>query len=587
MSRSAGANEAAAEEDGLAAGESQPLLDSTLNSWSFDLEDLRRRAHGLEPLDDWRFVEQDNRPWFLVLSHAARAVTHVTVVLGAYFFLHSVGGRSITPHCIDWMVAGHVPQYSFQRWQEYTCYFTTACFWTYPIVCPLAIVVLFWTNLLDKRLFYECLFHKVFLQQHSMSYLTSWTFWLLLLHFVCGMSCVLFKDLQEDDLLRHETVFGFFAYLSACVAFLHVLFTNWSVNRLVVPLPMFVENDLDGAMTLLKECKFIRDVDFWRYFQTAEALCEQVCLRRRMSFTMNTSEMILLILDIEEALQEDRCSIFKTGSLVDKVCLHGRGFRERHCRPYWVSRFLYFPALQDTRSKSFRQWSRTYYAFMVLMCILFGYTMVYTLNKMLLVQGAQPDWLLPLPAPHKVPGALEDAANDAPDMMREGLGKLPQVGRLVTPVKCSLVDGSGFSSEYPCTCGSATCLVNQACGAISSTCQPADEIRVEWPCKGSDIGAPVFRKKGTTKSGAPYFGNGKTYLYYDPNCDGVDATSRWIINDIKPNIEVASDLDKDATCSYMARTDSDAQSGPPSGKWKVACDKTWKTMEVKITMAKP
>ncbi|CAK0816299.1 unnamed protein product [Prorocentrum cordatum] len=342
------------------------------------------------------------------------------------------------------------------RRTPYMCYFTTACFWTYPIVCPLAIVVLFWTNMLDKRLFYECLFHKVFLQQHSMSYLTSWTFWLLLLHFVCGMSCVFFKDLQEDDLLRHETAFGFFAYFSSCVAFLYVLFTNWSVNRLVVPLPMFVENDLNGAMTLLKDCKFIRDVDFWRYFQSAETLFEQVCLRRRMSFTMTTSEMILLIhepTEAPESLEPQTCRSPPGQGLPARPQLPraplppllGVAFPllPRGAGPAVEELSAVVPGLLRDRRPSRASCSGTRWCTRSTRCC----------------SSRVPSRTGPCPCRRRTrcqARSRTDVANDAPDMMREGGRKLPLVGELVPPVKCSVMDGSGFSSESsspppPCT----------------------------------------------------------------------------------------------------------------------------------------
>jgi len=108
---------------------------------------------------------------------------------------------------------------------------------------------------------------------------------------------------------------------------------------------------------------------------------------------------------------------------------------------------------------------------------------------------------------------------------------------------------------------------------------------MEWPCEDSEIGSPIFRKEGTTAAGAPYFGNGKVYLYFDPDCDGTSVPARWIVNDIEPDADAKADLDRDGKCSYMARKDSEALSGPPSGKWQVACNDTWMSMEVKITMA--
>merc|ERR1719183_612538 len=165
---------------------------------------------------------------------------NVAVVLGAYFFLQSAG-FSMTPHCSEWALHD-VPRSSWRRWKEYLCYISTACFWTFPIICPFAIFMLFLKNLLDKRLFYECLFNKIFLLQRSSSYMTSPTFWFMIIYFLLGMSQLFFFQKQAGVNYK-ELAFGVLAYLSPIVSFLLLLFGNWSVNRLIVPLPVFIERD--------------------------------------------------------------------------------------------------------------------------------------------------------------------------------------------------------------------------------------------------------------------------------------------------------------------------------------------------------
>lgn len=306
-----------------------------------------------------------------------------------------------------------------------------------------------------------------------------------------------------------------------------------------------------------------------------------------MSFTMDTKEFLLLVMDIDKSYQDGRCAIFRDTSFWEKVSTRSSEFYERNCRSYWVSRFLYFPQLQDKRSRSFRFWARCYYAFMIFTLILFIYTMVYTLNRLLLFQKTM-DLHLPLPAPHHVPHHLEEAAYDAPDLIRQGAQQVPLLRRIIPPVTCDVRDGSAFSTEYPCTCGAATCDVAQACYEATSSCESSNYLEVIWPCeKGEGIGPSRFKKEGYTESGAPYYTNGEAWLYHDPSCDGRSRSPRWIINDIKPDIDAPGDLDGDGKCNYIARADSDAKTGPPSGEWAVACDGSWQTMDMKIRMAHP
>lgn len=399
----------------LAAEERRPLLGFTKLD-TFDLTDLRERAAKLNPLTDYTYVEYENMPGYVVVRHVAGAIAQVTVVLGAYFFLQSTGDN-IMPHCALWKKP-FSPKYGIERWEEHFCYFSSGCFWTFPIICPLAIVLLFWKNLLDKRLFYECLFNRILLVEQSSSYLVSPTFWFLFVYFLGGISCIFFIRYGTDR-PYDELIFSMLAYISPTVGFVMVLLSHWSVNRLIVSLPLYVERDCPAAMDLLKECKFMSYDDFWKAFCVAEEMLAEAMREQRTQFTLSTGEMMRLILDLHGTGR--RTPARRGGydcweSAWDYLCSRLSTAHERYIRGYWVSRFLFSPLFQDVRARRFRLWARVYYAFMCVSTLVFAYAMVYTINELFHYYHTVPLYVH-MPAPHDVPSELRNATEHVPEVV--------------------------------------------------------------------------------------------------------------------------------------------------------------------------
>ena len=112
----------------------------------------------------------------------------------------------------------------------------------------------------------------------------------------------------------------------------------------------------------------------------------------------------------------------------------------------------------------------------------------------------------------------------------------------------------------------------------------------------------AYLAMGFTASGAPYFRSSEEpyhYIYWDPDCNGGDASARWIIDSDVPNVTAVSDLDGDSNCDYVARTclegadncDIDSQA-PPLGTetWKVKCGTptlTWQDNQLTLATAVP
>lgn len=388
-----GSNEAAAD------GERVPLLRSEEPYSLTDLEQVKREAAQLEVLEDYVYVENDNMPGLVVFKNLVGALSHIAVVLGAYFFLQAAG-HEFTPHCSEFRRAD-VPRTSYKNWQEHLCFASTFCFWTYPIVCPMAVILLFWKNLLDKRLYYECLLNRIFLLQSSSSYLTSPMFWFLFLYFALGMSSIYFHH-NEDNRAYHDILYGLLAYLAPLLGFVIFLLGQWSVNRLVVPVPVFLERDYKAAMRLVDNCRFIKDCDFLKCFRVAEDHIHRLSKLHGEEITLSTPEMMGLIQDVLDKWREPQdkscCGWLQTACGM---------FYDNYVGPYWVGRFLFYRALQDTRALRFRVWSRVYYFFIWVASFIFIYAMVYSWHELSHIQHTLDDNLV-VPAPHEVPEAIGD-----------------------------------------------------------------------------------------------------------------------------------------------------------------------------------
>lgn len=86
-----------------------------------------------------------------------------------------------------------------------------------------------------------------------------------------------------------------------------------------------------------------------------------------------------------------------------------------------------------------------------------------------------------------------------------------------------------------------------------------------------------YFREGQTNDGKSYYkggDDGQHFLYFDKDCDGVGADSRWIFDSDRPSTVAEEDLDGDDKCNYLARMDATATTDIDSaGQWKADCGK--------------
>lgn len=365
------------------ASERTPLLTAK----DLDLEGLADRAAETE--NEQLFLDWENRPWYMVCFHLWMSLASVSTVLGAYFFLRSVG-HEITPKCYELkderLGPMDLPDNPHSKhWNGLLCDMCTLCFWTYPLVCPLAVVMVFSKNLLDARLYYECLMHGVLLDFRNSSYIYSPTAWLLFIHgslSVCAVHWIRDSSALGDAAVgkgdegadSSSLMFGLLAYFLPVFAFLVVVLCRWSVEWYLIPLAKFCEMDHKAGVRLLDKCVFIEEVRFRDAFEAvAEALDGKEAEAPGRSAGPATPKPPLRTPEFLRAIAE---AALRKARRPPRCC-------GGDCAPYWVYRLLFSRHLRDGRAREFRIWATVYGIFLVLALAVFVWVFVLTAVEVL------------------------------------------------------------------------------------------------------------------------------------------------------------------------------------------------------------
>mmetsp|Transcript_109475 Transcript_109475/g.194036 ORF Transcript_109475/g.194036 Transcript_109475/m.194036 type:complete len:398 (+) Transcript_109475:73-1266(+) len=380
-----------------------PLRARTLDEF---INRVRSDAKARPRSTDSTFLQTENLASGMVALTITQAVVQGLVVLGAYFFMHSTG-REILPKCAG---AVHFKATNKEEFADNMCFISSYCFWTYPILCPYAVVLIFWKNLLEKRLFYECLMNGMFLTYRSYPFLISPTFWCVLLYGACSLVCFAFVDRAHalENRTLKEIVFSILTYSTPFAQFFCVVFTQWSPNTVIVSLATFFNQDCEKACEIVNGSTFVHSDELREAWEEVEDVFEHLRRTEHLTFEVDTSELMGMILSEHKELQRSKSQPAVYTSYYDRIdwkkC--GRRCHGRFWRGYWISRILWFDQLKDNVSWNFRFWARSYMFFMVLTGFLFAWAMVSSTQEWLRYQNMLPSELKPvdvdIPGPHKV-----------------------------------------------------------------------------------------------------------------------------------------------------------------------------------------
>lgn len=366
--------------------EDQPLR-IQMQVKDLDLVELRRRAAQIPKVQEESFLEWENNPCWMLLMNVSLALLNVVTIAGAYFFLLS-HGINVTPRCYIYHEEGSgvIPHdHDSKTWEEWSCNICTTCFWTYPLIGMMVTVWIFRKNLLDARLYYECLCNGLLLDYRNMQCIYSPMFWLLLLYGVLAAGSLIYMKSASaaSNLSYRELIYGLLAYMAPCAAFVFVLITQWSVEWNTVPLIKYCERDHAGALQLLGRSQVVRETRFLEAFEAAEDLLRRYQRENDVELVeLNTSELVLLVLDMVNKRAR--------APFIRFWCF----------RSYWVQRVLLSEHLHDVRSSHFRIVIRLYQVFMCFAAILFVWSFLHTAQTLLILQKVLHEKLPLGPSPH-------------------------------------------------------------------------------------------------------------------------------------------------------------------------------------------
>jgi len=323
------------------------------------------------------------QPWFLaLLTVAMSAMTSITVA-GSLFFLLAAPEK-VSPHCYE---RKHIAMRGL-------CTASTVCFWTYPVVCCLFVVLVFAKNLVDQRTYYEFLLHKVVIGYGKNPPYQQPTVVALLIYALFAFSALVWYHFSQTDVLVSH-VYSSLAYITPIVSFLAVIFTSWSIQGKLITLPNFLE-DYDWAVKHLTES---------RCYNVEELHAGYLMLEHEMSQTEETFDTPRIVALVEHYAQKvhntpqqtdddvegasavasaEVSSPDKSANVAAKTKMLVTEAEAALVRKtevvkeyvYWEVRLLFNPRLQDDRSQAFRNWALAYMVSVVLAIILSVYIFV-------------------------------------------------------------------------------------------------------------------------------------------------------------------------------------------------------------------
>lgn len=308
------------------------------------------------------------KPWYLaLLTVAMSAMTSITVA-GALFFLLAAPEK-VSPHCYT----------RTNRVTRSLCTASTVCFWTYPVVCCLFVVLLYAKNLVDQRLYYEFLLHKVVIGYGRMQAWKNPVVLMLLAYSLCAFSALVWHSMSKAQ-IEVSHIYSSLAYITPIISFLAVIFAQWSIQGKLVTLPNFLE-DYSWALKHLNasRCYYVDNVHAgYRALEVAlEKTDEHLTTPLLVALVEHYTQIVANTarpgdVDVETSEGQPQEGIEKAKerkvSEAEERLVAEAGVGKEYV--YWQVRLLFNPRLQDDRSQDFRNWALAYMVTVILAVML-------------------------------------------------------------------------------------------------------------------------------------------------------------------------------------------------------------------------
>jgi len=237
--------------------------------------------------------------------------------------------------------------------------------------------------LVDQRTYYEFLLHKVVIGYGRVQAWKQPVVLALLLYAMLAFSALGWYHYSRTEVAVAH-VYSSLAYITPIIAFLAVIFTQWSIQGKLITLPNFL-SDYDWAVEHLNASRcYTVDNLYVGYlcmehdldqsdetFDTPRMVALVEHYAHRLHHSDRDAEASAATADGSEA--STRASFLnKTKNIVSEA---DKELKEKVLAAkeyvYWEVRMLFNPRLQDERSQSFRNWALAYMV-SVMLAILFS-----------------------------------------------------------------------------------------------------------------------------------------------------------------------------------------------------------------------
>lgn len=395
------------------------------------------------------------QPWFLaLLTVAMSAMTSITVA-GSLFFLLAAPEK-VSPHCYEREL---VVSRGF-------CTASTVCFWTYPVVCCLFVVLVYAKNMIDQRTYYEFLLHRIVIGYGPpANAIYNPTVLGLLLYAVMAFSALGWHSFHHGGQVEITHVYSSLAYITPIISFLAVIFTSWSIQGKLITLPNFLAS-YEWAMKHLDKSRCYPVEDLHHGYNCLESemnLSDEVVDTPRMvalveHFTQTVQSATPTPRDVEanadgdkpttkpaEESNVDKARAMVTGAVrelskAEQILVEEANPAKREW-VYWEFRMLFHPRLQDERSRSFRNWALAYVVSVIFAIILSVYIFICCLITCLEIERVL--------VPGSVTWGYMHGFSLRPDFAHAEMGGAKSLKQVAASVALSALQTGGRSFNKP------------------------------------------------------------------------------------------------------------------------------------------
>jgi len=289
----------------------------------------------------------------------------------------SLRHKILFPRCTQyWAGSG-----SLGPWMSCGCVSSILLYWTLPLFCCQVLLVYFYRDLLQSRMYYEFFSHRVFLDFTNVPFLDAISVRMMLGW--CALCFAMYPLTGTTGLFGIlQTLPFWFPVLSRFL----LLYFQWDLEKRLVSVAKLVENDIEWAGNHVKNSFFLRDYLAEEAFHKVQKHLD----KQKPAPELSTGEYIFQIAYKAEELHAKN--------------LHNEDSQEQELQSkastsifqalspwYWVKQFLFSPYLVDARADNFRFWFQIYLAFSIILMLLLIFFSISTILTLLNMQGVLQD----------------------------------------------------------------------------------------------------------------------------------------------------------------------------------------------------